>query len=72
VSSSGSAGVAGIRYCSVSHRPRSTSAQRRLQNGRALSDAGLPQIGQAAADCRVSAIVSLDDPPRRIQAWVRP
>ena len=44
-SSSLSSCGAGIRYCPVSQRPRSTSAQRLLQNGDVRSAAGLPQTG---------------------------
>ena len=45
--------AAGIRYWPVSQRPRSTSAQRRLQNGRNSFATGLPQIGQDGSQaCR--------------------
>jgi hypothetical protein len=47
-SSSRSEGGPGMRYCPVSHLPRSTSAQCGLQNGRVAGAAGLPQIGHLA------------------------
>jgi hypothetical protein len=45
-SSSSSSGGPGIRYCSPSQRPRSTSAHRGEQNGRFATDGARPQIGQ--------------------------
>src|SRR5215831_17452735 len=46
VPSSSSSSFTGTAYTPLSQRLRSTSAQRRLQNGRNVSTAGLPQIGQ--------------------------
>lgn len=71
-SSAASSGAAGMLYCSVNQRPRSTSAQRRLQNGRALSAAGLPQIGQDGAGRLASGIARLDHPSRAVQVRIRP
>ena len=53
-----------VRGCDtrpVSQRPRSTSAQRGLQNGRVAAAAGLPQIGQRS-DIAVSLIMSPPSP----------
>src|ERR1700722_10998207 len=44
-SSSNSDGGTGIRYCSPSQRPRSTSAHRGEQKGRFRADGARPQIG---------------------------
>jgi len=66
-SSSSSAGGPGTRYCPVSQRPKSTSAQRLLQNGREAAVAGRPHTGQ-----RLWRSVMLDHPVRARQSRVRP
>jgi hypothetical protein len=71
-SSSVSSCGAGIRYCPVSQRPRSTSAQRRLQNGRNSSTAGLPQIGHDGTDRLGSTMLRLKCPPRCRKGGIRP
>jgi hypothetical protein len=48
VPSSSSSSFTGTAYTPLSQRLRSTSAQRRLQNGRNGSAAGLPQRAQLA------------------------
>jgi hypothetical protein len=65
-SSSDLAGGPGMRYWPVSQRPRSTSAQRLLQNGLVASVAGLPQTGQFTARL-ASRMFLLDDPFCRTQ-----
>ena len=50
-----------MRYWPVSQRPRSMSAQRVLQNGRAASFEGLPQTGQVG-ERLASDIAVLNDP----------
>jgi hypothetical protein len=69
-----------MRYWPVSQRPRSTSAQRRQQNGRVAAADGLPQTGHfpktGSFDERLvnerllSCMCMLDDPFRRVQCGI--
>ena len=64
---------AGIRYWPVSQRPRSTSAQRRLQNGRSSSTGGLAADRTATGQIVwAHVMLRLNDPPRCRQGGVRP
>jgi hypothetical protein len=67
-SSSSSRGGPGIRYCSPSQRPRSTSAHRGEQNGRFAADGARPQIGQRGG---ALAMHSLNTPAVTGQRRVR-
>jgi hypothetical protein len=55
-SSSSSKGGPGIRYCSPSQRPKSTSAQRGEQNGRFAADDARPQIGQRGGALAINSL----------------
>lgn len=69
-SSSSSAGGPAITYCPVSHRPRSTSAQRLEQNGNASGRGVRPQIGQVGLILRAGMRLFVQAPAEFRQSGI--